>query len=980
MVKNLVRKRLISNVLLRTAVYALLLGSINVFAQSQPPYPISWVNQALVSTNGSFLTKTATVPTWNAGATSSNYLAPLTAGSLEFTATSSDYIIGFAVNNQINSDQFTHGILIDANGTWSAYEGTAAISLGTWQAGDRFRIERTINGGNYAINYLKNSNVVRTVTVDGSLPLQVKAAIKAPNRTTPNIDVSFDSKLIVEPLITGNEGTNKTGSVSLTVTGGTPPYSFAWSSGEQSSSITNKPFGDYSVTVTDAAGRTASGNYKIVYKTNWTDTKNAYDDGFNLGKNYPLLSWNISGGTGSNTLGPGANGVIQFSVSAKTDAIIGFAVNNTIDANQFTHAFQIDNVTNALKYYEGSVSDVLGYWRAGDIFRIERKDDHVDYYWNGQQVRSISLTPSAILRTKASLRSGSTPRIVSTFDGRMIFSSATAGVEGSAGTGSLTITVTGGKPPYTYMWSTGQQTNSISNKPLGEYSLAVTDAAGRTASRKYAIGYKTNWIDAIGVLTNGVDLFKNSTITTWKVSGGSSANLLPANTDGWMEFATQSGTDVIIGLSVNNQVDSEAFSGALHIDSSTGTFRFYEGTATTVLAYWKPGDVFRIARQGTSLNYLRNDTLVRTVAIDRSFTLRVKATLRLNSSTLSTPTTVSSFDAIIAPQPTITGTEGNTGQGGVTLNAVGGRSPYTYSWTSGEQVSNISAKPLGHYSVVVADAVGRTRSLDLNIGYRVKWTNVTLATINGLVLRKNSALAIYNSGGISENALLPNTDGWLEFVVGNDSDGLVGFSVNNQINASQFSYGVCLDYYTGKFRLYEGSNGAWMAPLQSGDIVRIERKGTNIIYSRNGEAIRTIATNPALKLFVKAMLRIPNGNSVNVNTSFWTSDGIPKNYYAIASGLWTNPSIWSLTEGGNPASSYPSDIDNVFIKGYKVNITSVVGSANISITGDASDTKLSVSGRNNSLVVKGQVTIDKTSSALTRDLLFISEGAKLEVK
>ena len=44
--------------------------------------------------------------------------------------------------------------------------------------------------------------------------------------------------------------------------------------------------------------------------------------------------------------------------------------------------------------------------------------------------------------------------------------------------GSISVTITGGTAPYTYMWSTGATTSTVDNLPFGSYTVKVTDANG----------------------------------------------------------------------------------------------------------------------------------------------------------------------------------------------------------------------------------------------------------------------------------------------------------------------------------------------------------------------------------------------------------------------------------------------------------------------------------------------------------------------
>jgi hypothetical protein len=125
----------------------------------------------------------------------------------------------------------------------------------------------------------------------------------------------------------------------------------------------------------------------------------------------------------------------------------------------------------------------------------------------------------------------------------MMLTTAVNNAMGGGPNGTINLTVNGGTPPYSFVWSNGQTTQNATMLPPGCYTVVVTDAVGCQASATSCV---TNFLGPI--------LYSNSNpVSTFSVvNGGFTPQWVCANqtlqTDGGiMKIYLESGATMITG-------------------------------------------------------------------------------------------------------------------------------------------------------------------------------------------------------------------------------------------------------------------------------------------------------------------------------------------------------------------------------------------------------------------------------------------------
>lgn len=229
--------------------------------------------------------------------------------------------------------------------------GVAPIKL-VWSDDDAAGLERNNLGpGRYSviITDKKLCKIEQTFIINEPLALELRADVSNPLSC-------YDAN---------------TGAINLVVTGGTPPFTYAWSNGATTEDLINLPPDNYTVNVTDANGCKATDSWKIIRFEQLTPTVETITD-FDCDTKYVKqtfvghvkggippyeLSWSDGVVSGSNNqiMNTNNNGLIVFSVkdSFGCEVNLPFNVNTPVLGNaNFSYASYGHDVYNLYSIFD----------------------------------------------------------------------------------------------------------------------------------------------------------------------------------------------------------------------------------------------------------------------------------------------------------------------------------------------------------------------------------------------------------------------------------------------------------------------------------------------------------------------------------------------------------------------------------------------------------------------------------------------------
>jgi len=535
---------------------------------------------------------------------------------------------------------------------------------------------------------------------------------------TINQPVKLVSSVIAAKDVTCFGGSN--GSINISVVGGTHPYKYSWSNGTDVQDLLDIKAGKYSLTITDANGCSdATISATIKEPTLLVVQIGKVTDIIQYGLSNGAVDVNVSGGVIPYKYS-WSNGAISQDIAAVPGGNYSLKVTDangcekTINAtiNQppplLVKLLSVQDIKCA-EDKNGNISiDVTGgvapysyKWSNGDSTKNLNNISAGDY--------SVTVTDANGHKQILSAKIAQPSAIIAQLN---LSKNLLCNGDNS---GAVQVTVSGGHQPYKYAWSSGQTTEDLANIAAGEYSLSVTDATGCKQTLKTTITQPEAFASKVGEVRNVVCKADKKGEIHIDVSGGvapykySWSNgekskdvvALPAgsysvritDTNGCIQTVNASVTEPAeltstLGAVTNNNCFGES-KGSIQVSVAGGTqpyrYSWNTGDSTKNISNLSVGDYTLSVTDANGCNKSLK------AAITGSPLLESKVREVVNVKCFGDKT------------------------GAITVDVIGGKLPYSYSWSNSETRQNLAAVPAGDYQLTVKDANGCTNTVSSKI-------------------------------------------------------------------------------------------------------------------------------------------------------------------------------------------------------------------------------------------------------------------------
>ena len=557
-------------------------------------------------------------------------------------------------------------------------------------------------GGSSTQGLLPGTYTYTATSYDGCVSVPVSI-----NISQPAAALSL-STLPVDVLCFGNN----TGSVDLTVNGGTFPYGYAWSNNASTEDVFNLNAGNYSVLITDANGCTLNTAVNIAQPAaalNLTTTQVNVDC---FGNNTGTIDLTTTGGTSQyayNWSNNTSNEDPSALLAGNYSVLVTDAHGCTANASILITEPQAPLILTSSQINVGCFGNATG---SIDLTPAGGTAQYT-YAWsnnaNNQDLVSLLAGTYTVLVTDAQGCTANASINISQPAAALSLSTLPVDVLCFGNnTGSVDLTVNGGTFPYGYAWSNNASTEDVFNLNAGNYSVLITDANGCTLNTAVNIAQPAAALNLTTTQVN-VDCFGNNT---------GSINLTPTGGTSQYAFAWSNNT--------SNEDPSVLPAGnySVLVTDAHGC------TATTSITISEPAAPLTLSTTQINVDCFGNNTgsvdlspsggtqqytyawsnnassqdLTGLIAGQYNVLVTdVQGCTATTSVTVSEPAASLSLSTV----PVDVLCYGNN-TGSIDLIVAGGTGPFGYAWSNNSNTEDIVNLIAGSYNVVVTDNNGCT--------------------------------------------------------------------------------------------------------------------------------------------------------------------------------------------------------------------------------------------------------------------------------
>jgi uncharacterized repeat protein (TIGR02543 family) len=364
---------------------------------------------------------------------------------------------------------------------------------------------------------------------------------------------------------------------------------------------------------------------------------------------------------------------------------------------------------------------------------------------------------------------------------------------------TTTLTASGGG---TYLWNTGETTNSITKSPTENttYSVAVTGSNGciSTAFQEISVNKTLPTASISADFTN-----LNCTNPTAILTAGGVGTYL------WSSGETTASISV---SPIANTIYTVTITGSNGCISTKSQEIIVDKTLPNNEITSSNGLELNCNFINTTLNATESGTYVwSNMATTQSIIVSTAGTYSAtvtgaNGCTNVGSMTISKIENIVAT-PTVTNASCNTANGSIVLEVTGGATPFTYSWSNGENTKDIFALSSGIYSVTVSDKNGCTTVTSTSISQPTTGSISSSVWIdaNGNGLQEITETSL---DGVPVKLFLANPDGTPN-----------GLSIQNSTTSNDGKYNftnICAGNYVLQFENF----GSYVRTFKSNNLTK----------------------------------------------------------------------------------------------------------------------------------------------------------------